>query len=166
MAHWLTGTSPLQVVNPPAPTGTVAVSDLAFLSSTNGWGPVERDQSVGGSNVNDGKPLTINGTVYPKGVGTNAISDVAIYLGGNCSTFTSTVGMDQEVGGGGSVTFSVAGDAKTLTTTPTIRGNQPGQKLTVDVSGVQTLHLIVGDNGDGNQNDHGDWATPTLTCAN
>lgn len=165
VAHWLTQSAQVKVVNPPAPTGTTDVAAMPFLSSTNGWGPVERNESVGGNNPNDGNRLTINGTVYPKGLGTNSVSDVAIYLGGNCSKFTSTVGMDQEVGGGGTVTFSVIGDGKTLASTPTIRGGQPGQQLTADVTGVQTLHLLVGDAGDGNQDDHGDWAMPTLTCA-
>lgn len=32
-------------------------------------------------------------------------------------------------------------------------------------TGVQTLYLVVGDNSDGNQDDHGDWASPTLTWA-
>jgi hypothetical protein len=163
-AHWLTATTPVQVVNPPTPTGTVDVSDLTFLSSTNGWGPVERDESVGGSNADDGEPLTIDGTGYAKGLGTNSVSDVAVYLGGNCSAFTSTVGIDSEVGDG-TVTFSVIGDGKTLASTPTIRGGTAGTKLTADVTGVQTLHLVVGDAGDGNGDDHGDWAMPTLTCA-
>jgi len=164
VAHWLTGNGQLQVVNPPAPTGVISVADLPFLSSTNGWGPVERNQSVGGSNAGDGNPLTIHGTVYAKGLGTNSVSDIAIYLGGNCSTFTSTVGMDSEVGDG-TVTFSVIGDGKTLATTPTVRGGDPAQQITVAVSGVQTLHLVVGDAGDGNGDDHGDWAMPTLTCS-
>ena len=165
VAHWLTQSGKVQVVNPPAPTGVTDVAAMAFLSSTNGWGPVERNESVGGNNANDGNPMTINGTVYPKGLGTNSVSDVAVYLGGNCTRFTSTVGMDQEVGGGGTVTFSVIGDGKTLASTPTIRGGDPAQQITANVSGVQSLHLLVGDAGDGNGNDHGDWAMPTLTCA-
>jgi hypothetical protein len=164
VAHWLRQTGQVQVVNPPPPTGVSDVSDLDFLASTNGWGPVERDESVGGSNPNDGNPLTINGTVYPKGLGTNSISDVTIYLGGNCSAFSSTVGMDQEVGDG-SVTFSVLGDGKTLAATPTIRGGNPAQHLTANLTGVQTLDLVVGDAGDGNADDHGDWAAPQVTCA-
>ena len=169
VAHVLTGSGPLQVTNPPAPTGIVDVSSLPFLSSTNGlpngWGPVERNESVGGSNADDGNPLTIDGTVYPKGLGTNSISDVKLYLGGNCSTFTSTVGMDDEVGSSGTVTFSVLGDGKTLASTPTIKGGDPAHQITADVTGVQILDLVVGDAGDGNANDHGDWAAPQLTCS-
>ncbi len=156
VAHWLAQNGQVQVVNPPVPTGVVGVSDLLFLSSTNGWGPVERNQSVGGPNANDGNPMTIDGTVYPKRLGTNSISDVKIYLGGNCSTFTSTVGVDDEVGNSGTVTYSVLGDGKTLASTDTIKGGDPAQYITASVSGVQVLDLVVGDAGDGNANDHGD----------
>ncbi|MFD0524474.1 beta-galactosidase [Paractinoplanes durhamensis] len=49
----------------PPPAGSVAVSDLPFLSSTNGWGPVERDTSNGEQPSGDGRPITIAGQVYP-----------------------------------------------------------------------------------------------------
>ncbi|GAA5179363.1 hypothetical protein GCM10023322_09120 [Rugosimonospora acidiphila] len=163
VAHWLTQGAPVQVVNPPPPSGTVDVSGMDFLSSTNGWGPVERDESVGGNNANDGQALRVANTPYAKGLGTNSISDVKLYLGRNCSSFTSTVGMDDEVGDG-TVTFSVVGDGKTLASTQTIRGSDPAQQLTVNVAGVDVLDLIVGDAGDGNADDHGDWAEPRLTC--
>ncbi|MDD1063441.1 NPCBM/NEW2 domain-containing protein [Streptomyces cocklensis] len=165
VAQWLRQDAQVSVVNPPPPSGVNAVSDLDFVTSTNGWGPVERDLSVGGTNAGDGGPLTINGTVYPKGLGTNSISDVTIYLGGNCSKFTSTVGNDADAGGGGSMTFTVLGDGKKLAASSTIRGNDPAQQISADLTGVQMLDLVVGDAGDGNAYDHGDWATPTLTCS-
>ncbi len=150
---------------PAAPSGTVAVSDLPFLSSTNGWGPVERDTSNGEQAAGDGKTITIDGTTYAKGLGTNSISDVRLYLGGQCSKFTASVGVDDEVGGSGTVTFSVQADGKSLVTTPTIHGNQAATPIDVDVSGAQVLDLVVGDGGDGNGHDHGDWALPTLVCS-
>jgi hypothetical protein len=149
---------------PPPPPGQDAVSDLPFLSATNGWGPVERDTSNGEQAAGDGHPITINGVVYPKGLGTNSISDVEIYLGGHCSRFTSLVGVDDEENGAGTVTFSVVADGQTLVTTPTIRGHQAATSIDVPVTGAQLLDLVVGDAGDGNGNDHGDWALPTLTC--
>jgi hypothetical protein len=155
----------VKVVNPPPPSGVNDVSDLDFVASTNGWGPVERDQSVGGTNAGDGTPLTIGGTVYPKGLGTNSVSDVTLYLGGNCSKFTATVGNDDDAGGNGSMTFSVLGDGKTLAATGTVRGHDPAQQISADLTGVQSLDLVVGDAGDGNAYDHGDWATPKLTCS-
>lgn len=153
----VTGTIPA----PPA-AGTDQVSDLPFLSSTNGWGPVERDQSVGNTSPNDGTPLKLGGTVYAKGLGTNSPSDVQIYLGAQCSRFTATVGVDN--GDPGTVTFSVALDGTVLTTTPTLNGKSQPAVIDVPVTGGQVLDLVVGDGGDGNGNDHGDWVNPTLTC--
>ncbi|MEU6848860.1 beta-galactosidase [Actinacidiphila alni] len=147
----------------PPPAGDNQVSDLEFLSATNGWGPVERDQSVGNTAANDGTPIKLGGTTYAKGLGTNSPSDVQIYLDGRCSRFTATVGVDN--GDPGSVTFSVTLDGKVLTTTPVLRGSSQPVTIDVPVTGGQVLDLGVGDGGDGNGNDHGDWANPVLTCA-
>jgi hypothetical protein len=150
---------------PPAPAaGQNAVSDLPFLSATNGWGPVERDTSVGEQAAGDGRPITIAGVAYPKGLGTNSVSDVQLYLAGTCTRLTASVGVDDETGGAGSVTFSVIADGKTLVTTKTIKGKQAAVPIDVDLTGVQTVDLKVGDAGDGNGSDHGDWGAPTLTC--
>ncbi|MCX5242666.1 beta-galactosidase [Streptomyces prunicolor] len=150
---------------PPAPpAGKSDVSALPFLSSTNGWGPVERDTSVGEQAAGDGRPITIAGVGYAKGLGTNSVSDVELYLAGQCSRLTADVGVDDETGGAGSVTFSVVADGKTLVTTPTIRGGQGAVPIDVDVSGAQVIDLKVGDAGDGNGSDHADWGMPTLTC--
>ena len=121
--------------------------------------------SVGGNQAGDGKTITLNGVTYAKGLGTNSISDVELYLGGRCSTFTATVGIDDEVGNAGSVTFSVVADGTTLTTTPVLTGASSSIDINVPVTGAQVLDLVVGDGGDGNGNDHGDWANPTLTCS-
>lgn len=150
---------------PAAPgAGANAVSDLPFLSASNGWGPVERDTSVGENQPGDGRPITINGVTYAKGLGTNSVSDVRIYLGGACSTFSALVGVDDEQNGAGTVTFTVLADGVPVAATPTIRGRTPAVSLSADVTGTQVLDLVVGDAGDGNGSDHGDWATPTVTC--
>jgi hypothetical protein len=148
----------------PPPSGQVAASSLPFLSATNGWGPVERDTSNGEADPGDGKPITIGGVKYDKGLGTNAVSDVQFYLAGKCSRFTASVGVDAEAGNAGTVTFAVVVDGKTLTTTPVLKGNQAAAAIDVPVIGGQVLDLQVGDGGDGNGLDHADWAVPTLTC--
>ena len=73
--------------------------------------------------------------------------------------------IDDEVGNAGTVTFSVVVDGTTLTTTPVLTGASPSVDIDVPVTGGQVLDLVVGDGGDGNGNDHGDWANPTLTCS-
>ena len=104
-------------------TGSVQyVSDLPFVSSTNGWGPAERDQSNGEQGAADGRTLTLNGATYAKGVGTHAASDVRVAIPSGCTTFTAVIGLDDEVGANGSVTFQVFGDAASLFTSAIKRG--------------------------------------------
>ncbi|HEX6468986.1 MAG TPA: beta-galactosidase [Streptosporangiaceae bacterium] len=151
-------------VPPPPPVGTVFVSDIPF-TSTNGWGPVERDTSNGENAAGDGRTITLNGTTYAKGLGVHAAGDVSIYLGGNCSRFTATAGVDDEVGSAGSVTFGVVADGAQLAATPVLTGSSASAAFDVDVSGAQQLDLVIGDGGNGNGSDHGDWADARLTCA-
>src|SRR5687768_9983760 len=90
-----------------AQTSATYVSDRAWASATNGWGPVEIDRSNGEAVAGDGRTLTLNGTTHAKGLGTHVASDIRYALGGTCSQFTAVVGIDDEVGANGSVTFQV-----------------------------------------------------------
>jgi beta-galactosidase GanA len=144
--------------------GLEYVSDLPFVSATNGYGPVERDTNVGGSGANDGTPITLRGQAYTKGLGTNAISSVVIDIGGSCTSFSSDVGIDDSAGGKGTVTFTVLGDGVPLAGTGVIKGSDPIQHLSADVTGVHQLTLQVGDAGDGVGHDNGDWAGAQLIC--
>lgn len=153
------------LVAPPVPRGEAHVGDLHLLTATNGWGPVEVDTSVGDDGAGDGAPLTIGGTTYDKGLGAHAPSRVTIYLGGACSTFTAQVGVDDEVGDRGSVSFRVLGDGTELAATGTLRGADGAQGVTADVAGVDELALEVADGGDGISYDHADWADAKVSCA-
>ncbi|MFE7406123.1 endo-alpha-N-acetylgalactosaminidase family protein [Isoptericola sp. NPDC057559] len=154
--------SDVHVVVPPA-AGDHWASDLPFVSESNGWGPVERDLSNGEQGSGDGSPLTLRGTVYPKGIGAHAPSTVRLFLGERCESFTATVGVD-DVQTRGSVAFQVLGDGASLATTPVLRGRGETVDLAVDVTGVRYLDLVVTDGGDGNGNDHADWAGAKLGC--
>jgi NPCBM/NEW2 domain-containing protein/beta-galactosidase-like protein/alpha-galactosidase-like protein len=157
-----TGAShPLTII----PKGLVYVSDLPFVSATNGYGPVERDMNVGGSGSGDGGPLSIDGVGYAKGLGTNSISSVVIAIPAGCTSFSSDVGVDDSAGSKGSVTFSVLADGTQVASTGVMRGGQPAQHLSANVSGVSQLTLNVGDAGDGNGHDNGDWGGAELMCA-
>jgi glucose/arabinose dehydrogenase len=148
----------------PPQTGTSYVSDLAWVTSSNGWGPVERDRSNGELGGGDGRPLTVAGTVYAKGLGAHAVSDVVISLGGSCSSFRATVGVDDEVGSLGAVQFHVYGDDVRLWQSPVVTGSSAGVPVNVDVSGRSTLRLSITDGGDGLNYDHADWADARVVC--
>jgi beta-galactosidase len=156
---WFVGFPP-----PPPPPGARWVSDLPFVSATNGWGPVERDMSNGEQAAGDGGPITIDGVNYPKGIGTHAVSEVVLALGEACTTFHAIVGVDDIQGSSGSVVFSVVGDGDVLATTPVLRGSSPAYVLDIDVTGVDELRMRVGDGGDGIGRDHADWGEAMLIC--
>lgn len=73
------------VLPEPPPAGADAVPDLPFLSASNGWGPVERDTNNGEQAAGDGTRITIAGAAFSKGLGTNAPSEVQVYVGRGCS---------------------------------------------------------------------------------
>ncbi len=155
----------VRVLVPPAdPVGTQAVSDLPFLTETNGYGPVERDQSNGEADRGDGRTLTIRGTAYARGLGMHAPGEVTLWLGGACTGFAAMAGIDDEVTQSGSVDFQVVGDGRQLAATGVRRSADPGVPLAVDVTGVRTLTLRATDGGDGKNFDHADWADARLTC--
>ncbi len=151
--------------DPKAPRGTVQVSALDFLSAQNGWGPLERDRSNGEAGGTDGGPITIGGQTYEKGLGVHAESIVEVYLGKRCGSFTADVGVDDEVGGNGSVIFEVYADGEKRWTSAKLTGNDPAAKASVDVAGARVLRLRVTDAADGNAHDHADWGNAVITCA-
>jgi alpha-galactosidase len=154
------------VVPPPPPgAGTSYASDLTWLQAVNGWGPVEKDTSNGERPAGDGHPITINGVVFAKGLGAHAPSDIDYYIGGRCSTFTASVGVDDEKSANGSVTFEVWADDKKVAGTSLLTTADPAFALTADVSGATVLRLIVTDGGNGNNSDHADWADAKVTCS-
>lgn len=148
----------------PLPAGYRWLSDGPFTAPVNGWGPVEPDRSNGEQGAADGRPLTIGGVVYPKGLGTHAASTVRVELGADCTRLRADVGVDDETGTAGSVTFEVWGDGVRLAQTPVLTGAAGAQRLDVDVTGVRLLELRVTDGGNGNGNDHADWAGARLAC--
>jgi alpha-glucosidase (family GH31 glycosyl hydrolase) len=149
---------------PPAPTGENWVSDLEFLDSTNGWGPVERDHSNGEDGAGDGGPITLDGVQYAKGLGTHAPSSASVRLGGNCTTFTAKVGVDDEMEDRGKVSFKVLVDGVAKYTSDLLTGTSPTAEVSVNVAGGQTLTLQVTDGGDGITSDHADWAEAKVSC--
>ncbi|QDG68225.1 endo-alpha-N-acetylgalactosaminidase [Pseudarthrobacter sp. NIBRBAC000502772] len=150
---------------PKPPQATVFASDHPWVSATNGWGPVEKDMSNGEQGSGDGRPLKLNGTAFAKGLGAHANSTVRYYLGGYCTSFTAVVGIDDAQATRGSVKFSVVADGATKVTTPVLGALSAPLPLTVDVTGAAYVDLVANDSGDGNGNDHADWAEAKFTCS-
>ncbi|MDQ1008111.1 endo-alpha-N-acetylgalactosaminidase [Streptomyces sp. V4I23] len=149
---------------PPPPSADAWASDLDWTSAQNGWGPVERDLSNGETGAGDGKPLTIGGVTYEKGLGTHAPAKIRYYLGGRCTSFTASVGVDDVQTTRGTVRFGVLADGAEKVTSPVLKAGDPAWSLTADVTGADYVELVVGDGGDGNGNDHADWGAARFHC--
>lgn len=171
--NWSNGGNASQVFRVPAAdatlTATYRTTTIAYISDlvpslppTNGWGPIERDMSNGEQGARDGRPITLNGTVYAKGLGVHARSEVTYALGGNYSWFLSDVGMDDEVGANGTVVFEVWADGQKLYDSGVMNGTTATRSALVNVAGRNQLRLIVADAGDGVGSDHADWAGARL----
>lgn len=158
-------------VTPPPLTGTHHVSDLGWLAQSNGYGPIERDQSNGQAAGGDGRPIEIAGVPYAKGVGMHATGSLTTWLGGTCTAFRTVAGIDDEVletpgeSGTGSVRFQVYGDGILLDETSVLTNEDGAVPLDVDVTGVRRLRLVADEGGDGKNFDHADWADTRVECA-
>ncbi|MGW7491598.1 NPCBM/NEW2 domain-containing protein [Streptomyces sp. NPDC054786] len=151
------------VVVPP-PSGTAYAAELPWLTAANGWGPVEKNTSVGESDAGDGRPIGIGGTGFEKGLGVHAPSEVSFYTGGRCSVFTAQVGIDDESGDRGSVGFEVWADGKQVAVSPSVTGTDAAKAVSAPVAGAQSVRLVVTDGGDGIDYDHADWADAKFQC--
>ena len=150
----------------PTPTGSgTFLSDVNPASATNGHGPYERDMSNGEQYAGDGQTLRMNGVTYSKGLGVHANSDISYTLGGKYKTFSAAIGIDDETNNSGSVDFQVFTDnGQKLYDSGVMNGFSATKIVNVDVSGKQTLRLVVTDAGDGNAYDHADWANARVSA--
>jgi hypothetical protein len=154
---------------PPSPTPTIEgavtyAGDLEWLHVRNGWGPPEVDRSNGERGPDDGVPIVIGSAAFDHGIGAHAPSRIVVDLGGRCSVFLADVGLDEEVGDAGSVVFEVRAEGRRLATSGLVRGPQPPVPLAADVSGLDTIALVVTAGGDGPAFDHADWGNSRLAC--
>ena len=97
------GTATLKIVGnePPRPKTSAYLSDYTPIYAANGLGPVERDTNNGATAAGDGTAISIRGQTFTKGLGTAAPSAVIYRLGGKCSRFTATAGVDDATNGAG-----------------------------------------------------------------
>ena len=140
--------------------GTNYLSDLQPAYSYVGWSSQTKNKSIGGNTI------TLNGKTYTQGLGVHAFSGVEYRLGGVASRFQSDIGVDDEVGAGGSVVFHVLADGTEIFTSDVLTGGAAHQSVNLDVTGVNRLTLGVSDADDGYNYDHADWAGALVIVSN
>lgn len=135
----------------------VWLDELDVSKMEAGRGEPKRNASV------EGRPLSIGGRKFERGVGTHAHSVMWIKMDGWTSHFTAFVGVDDEVGKSpASVEFIVFGKGQVLWQSGIMKAGDPPKEVNVLTRGVKKLGLIVTDGGDGNSHDHADWADAKL----
>ena len=133
--------------------------DLTKIHQT--MGEARRDLS------NGGKPLSVGGKVYERGIGTHAESYFRLRLGGKARRFRSMVGLDDagERFWGTGVRFWLEGDGKILAQTRPLRRGSAAVPLEADLTGVKTLTLVAAASGFGVRGDDADWIAPEIEMA-
>jgi alpha-galactosidase len=124
---------------------------------TVGWGSPAAGKSVSGT------PLVVAGTTFVHGIGTHADSDYFVDLHGSATRFQCEVGVNDDAGPDGSITFSVIVDGVTKLNTSVLHTGDKPRFIDIDLTGAKKLELVVGDGGNGIADDHADWAGAAIT---
>ncbi len=135
---------------------SLSFSSLDLSQMTSGWGSPKAGHEIGGGS------LRIHGKTYADGVGTHATSQFRVKLDGRAERFTAEVGVDDGSGVEGSVEFEVIGDGRVLWRSGVMKTGDAAKAVKVDLTGIKTLVLSVTDGGDGESNDHADWANARI----
>jgi alpha-galactosidase len=143
------------------PAATVWLDELNIRVASQGWGEPQKNKSV------EGHPLAVGGHTFEHGFGTHAESTLNIQLNGGAQSFSASVGVDDEVNlnPAASVEFNVLGDDRLLWTSGVMHAGDAAKPCTVDLTGIKTLVLKVGDAGDGIDHDHADWVEAKFETA-
>ena len=159
-----TGSASIQI----EATGTQTtryLSDLAFTREVNFWGPLERDRSNGELGAADGRPITLNGVVYPKGVGMHAPAEFNVIVPPDCTRLRSALGVDDEVDIKGSVRFEVWDGTTRLFRSSLLTGATATELMDIGVAPGHELRLVLTTGDTTNKSyDHGDWADARFSC--
>ena len=141
-----------------APVQDAWLADLEPISASQGWGTLRRNTSV------EGKPMTIAGRVYERGLGTHADAEL-VYDASGYRLFEAEVGVDGEKGGAGTCVFQVWVDGEKRYDSGRMTGHDAERKVSVLLDHNRELRLVVTNAGDDINCDHADWADARLYAA-
>jgi len=143
----------LMLAGAKADAAMVWLDDLDVSPTIQGWGDPHKNQSI------DGHDLIIGGQKFAHGLGMHADSTLYVNLKNAVQTFSASVGVDGEITNeAASIEFKVLGDGKLLWQSGVMKAGEAAKNFTVNLTGVKTLLLKVGDASDGISYDHADWA--------
>jgi hypothetical protein len=122
--------------------------------------PYRRDRNV------EGGPLVVGGKRYLKGIGMHSAARLTYPFGGKYKRFDAAVAIDDTAERHGSVTFAVYvirdGKLQEAYKSDVVRGGEPPRQVSVDVSGAESLTLVVDYADRGDEMDRADWLDARL----
>jgi len=130
----------------------VEALDQPIVTLTMPW---QRDRSV------SGKPLSMSGRVYDKGLGVHARSLLRYDIGGRFDEFAAMIGLDAAAEGRGDCVFVVRADGRELLR-QRVRGQDAPREIKLDVRGARQLTLLVEPGEDLDLADHANWSNAKL----
>ncbi|NLV40249.1 MAG: hypothetical protein GXY15_03345 [Candidatus Hydrogenedentes bacterium] len=146
--------------------GAPAPDPGMFIEVLGNYGPVHQ-------NTRGGKPLCLRGADggvrrHDRGLYCHAPGALRVTLDRPAARLEAVVGVDgndQTSGGRGSVVFAVSVGDRTVWTSGTLTEAGPAAEVSADLGGARVFTLGLGDGGDGNACDQGDWADARVVCA-
>ncbi len=109
-----------------------------------------------------GRPLSLDGKAYAKGIACHSRSELSYELTEPFVAFVAHIGIDDYVRPRGSVVFRVTGDGKELFSSGLVTGRDKSSLLRVGIEGVKTLTLIVDYGDELDVADHAVWGAARL----
>jgi hypothetical protein len=134
----------------------VNLSDFHVTQRRSAAPYVGRNQSVKST------PITLQGTVYKKGMGAAPPSILDIPLRGARGSFVATIGIDDAAGKQGSAVVGVYLDDKKVGETQVLKGGEKPQTVRIRLPRGEKLTLMIEDSGDGWDFDFVDIADPEI----
>ncbi|MEV0126647.1 sigma-70 family RNA polymerase sigma factor [Streptomyces sp. NPDC050703] len=153
---------PKPTPSPPSAPRVYQWSTLRYDVAGDGTGPEMR--LADSSWVWQRQGLSVAGTRYPHGVTVHGESSVTIDLNRSCSTYDAVVGVDDMTLGIGRLRFSVYADGTRLWRSPLLRGGDPAAPAHVDITGRETIRLVVEPHTRFDTVALADWARSRLSC--
>lgn len=148
--------APAVVAPRPDERGQLHLSRLNPVVAEQGWSKLAFDTAV------EGKPLSLRGVRYERGLGTHAPSKHVFDIPPGYDTFEAVVGVDDETDGQGSATAAIFLDDNKVFESPVLTGSSPPAFVRIPLAGARQLTLVTHPTGDGKRFDHVDWADARL----
>ncbi|WP_114809799.1 NPCBM/NEW2 domain-containing protein [Paraburkholderia kururiensis] len=108
--------------------------------------------------------IVAGGVAYRDGMAVSVPTQIVYRLGRQCSSFQSDIGLDRRSPPTSRAAFQVWADNVLLYDSGPLSAATPPKTVRVDISGRDTLRLVVTPRSGGDARDRAAWADPSVVC--